>query len=78
MGSVATYPPGAGKDYDHGCGVWPLAHLTGCTQPSGHHSANAKDAAVIADQVRMNRDLQPLRAGDEISIGLRLLTARPD
>ena len=36
----------------------------------------AKDAVVIADQARMRRDLQPLRAGDEISTGLRLLTAR--
>jgi hypothetical protein len=31
---------------------------------------------VIADQARMRRDLQPLRAGDEISTGLRILTAR--
>ncbi|WP_416346391.1 IS110 family transposase [Arthrobacter sp. MI7-26] len=37
---------------------------------------DAKDAAVIADQARMRRDLQPLRAGAEISTGLRILTAR--
>ena len=42
----------------------------------GDGKTDAKDAAVIADQARMRTDLQPLRAGDEISVGLRLLTAR--
>ncbi|WP_231941150.1 IS110 family transposase [Arthrobacter sp. U41] len=42
----------------------------------GEGKTDAKDAAVIADQARMRRDLQPLRAGDEISTGLRILTAR--
>lgn len=42
----------------------------------GDGKSDAKDAFVIADQARMRRDLQPLRAGDEISTGLRLLTAR--
>lgn len=42
----------------------------------GEGKTDAKDAAVIADQARMRKDLQPLRAGDEISTGLRLLTAR--
>ena len=42
----------------------------------GDGKTDAKDAAVIADQARMRTDLQPLRAGDEISTGLRLLTAR--
>jgi transposase len=42
----------------------------------GDGKTDAKDAAVIADQARMRRDLQPLRAGDETSTGLRLLTAR--
>lgn len=42
----------------------------------GDGKTDAKDAAVIADQARMRVDLQPLRAGDEISTGLRLLTAR--
>jgi hypothetical protein len=42
----------------------------------GEGKTDAKDAAVIADQARMRTDLQPLRAGDEISTGLRLLTAR--
>jgi transposase len=41
----------------------------------GEGKTDAKDAAVIADQARMRTDLQPLRAGDEISTGLRLLTA---
>ncbi|PVZ52240.1 IS110 family transposase [Arthrobacter sp. H-02-3] len=42
----------------------------------GEGKTDAKDAAVIADQARMRRDLQPLRAGDEISTGLRILTSR--
>ena len=42
----------------------------------GEGKTDAKDAAVIADQARMRNDLQPLRAGDDISTGLRLLTAR--
>lgn len=42
----------------------------------GEGKTNAKDAAVIADQARMGTDVQPLRAGNEISTGLRLLTAR--
>lgn len=42
----------------------------------GEGKTDAKDAAVIADQARMRTDLQPLRAGDEISTGLWLLTAR--
>ncbi|BCW69275.1 hypothetical protein NicSoilB8_03190 [Arthrobacter sp. NicSoilB8] len=42
----------------------------------GDGKTDAKDAAVIADQARMRKDLQPLRAGDEISTVLRILTAR--
>ena len=42
----------------------------------GEGKTDAKDAAVIADQARMRHDLQPLRAGDETSTGLRILTAR--
>lgn len=42
----------------------------------GEGKTDAKDAAVIADQARMRTDLQPMRAGDEISTGLRILTAR--
>lgn len=42
----------------------------------GEGKTDAKDAAVIADQARMRTDLQSLRAGDEISTGLRILTAR--
>ncbi|OBJ65898.1 transposase, partial [Mycobacterium marseillense] len=38
--------------------------------------SDAKDAAVIADQARMRRDLQPLRPGDDIAVELRILTAR--
>ncbi|RAX47111.1 hypothetical protein DQ354_02615 [Arthrobacter sp. AQ5-06] len=42
----------------------------------GEGKTDAKDAFVIADQSRMRKDLQPLRAGDEISTGLRILTSR--
>src|SRR5271169_1837097 len=42
----------------------------------GDGKTDAKDAAVIADQARMRRDLQPLRAGDDITVELRILTAR--
>ncbi|MEU6191951.1 IS110 family transposase [Nocardia sp. NPDC047038] len=41
----------------------------------GSGKSDAKDAAIIADQARMRRDLQPLRAGDEIAVELRILTA---
>ena len=42
----------------------------------GDGKTDAKDAAVIADQARMHRDLQPLRAGDDIAVELRILTSR--
>jgi transposase len=42
----------------------------------GDGKTDAKDAAIIADQARMRRDLQPLRLGDQISADLRILTAR--
>jgi transposase len=42
----------------------------------GDSKTDAKDAAVIADQARMRRDLQPLRVGDDIAVELRILTAR--
>src|ERR1700757_5007183 len=42
----------------------------------GDGKSDAKDAAVIADQARMRRDLQPLRPGDETAADLRILTAR--
>nr|WP_156910758.1 IS110 family transposase [Nocardia mangyaensis] len=42
----------------------------------GDGKSDAKDAAIIADQARMRRDLQPLRAGDEIATDLHILTAR--
>lgn len=42
----------------------------------GEGKTDAKDAAVIADQARMRRDLQPLRPGDAIAVDLRILTAR--
>ncbi|MFF3489634.1 IS110 family transposase [Streptomyces sp. NPDC002701] len=42
----------------------------------GEGKTDAKDAAVIADQVRIRRDLHPLRIGDETVTDLRILTGR--
>ncbi len=42
----------------------------------GEGKTDARDAAVIADQARMRRDLAPLRPGDEITAELKLLTGR--
>ena len=42
----------------------------------GDGKTDAKDARIIADQARMRTDLQPVRGADEISVDLRLLTAR--
>lgn len=39
----------------------------------GNGKTDAKDAAIIADQARMRRDIQPLRTDSEISSSLRLL-----
>ncbi|MER5690015.1 IS110 family transposase [Streptomyces sp. NPDC002205] len=42
----------------------------------GKGKTDAKDAAIIADQVRIRRDLHPLRVGDETVIDLKILTGR--
>ena len=42
----------------------------------GDGKTDAKDAAIIADQARMRRDLQPMRVDDEISSELAILTSR--
>lgn len=42
----------------------------------GEGKTDAKDAAVIADQVRIRRDLHPLRIDDETVTDLRILTGR--
>lgn len=42
----------------------------------GEGKTDARDAAVIADQARMRRDLHPLRPGDELTAELKILTAR--
>lgn len=42
----------------------------------GEGKTDAKDAAIIADQARMRRDLYPLQSSDEISTELKILTAR--
>ncbi|MFY9765606.1 MAG: IS110 family transposase [Mycobacterium sp.] len=49
-------------------------HASGSYRGDG--KTDAKDAAIIADQARMRRDLQPLRSGDDIAVELRILTAR--
>ncbi|MEE2033371.1 IS110 family RNA-guided transposase [Rhodococcus chondri] len=41
----------------------------------GDGKTDAKDAAVIADQARMRRDLHPMRIDDELSVELRILTS---
>lgn len=60
----------------------PLLYIPGRTV---HHASggyrgdgktDAKDAAIIADQARIRRDLQLLRPGDEIAVDLRILSAR--
>ncbi|MDX2565193.1 IS110 family transposase [Streptomyces sp. TX20-6-3] len=42
----------------------------------GEGETDAKDASVIADQIRIRRDLQPLRTGDETVTDLKILTGR--
>lgn len=42
----------------------------------GEGKTDARDAAIIADQARMRRDLNPIRPTDAISVELKLLTAR--
>ncbi|MFD7377691.1 IS110 family RNA-guided transposase [Streptomyces mirabilis] len=42
----------------------------------GEAKTDAKDAAVIADQVRVRRDLHLLRSGDEAVTDLKILTGR--
>ncbi len=42
----------------------------------GDGKTEAKDAAVIADQARVRRDLMPLRPGDELVTELKILTGR--
>ncbi|MFJ8820138.1 IS110 family RNA-guided transposase [Amycolatopsis thermoflava] len=42
----------------------------------GEGKTDAKDAAIIADQARMRRDLSRLRVDDELIVELRMLVAR--
>ena len=42
----------------------------------GDGKTDAKDARIIADQARMRTDLHPVRAADQISVDLRMLTSR--
>ncbi len=46
------------------------------TTHRGHGKTDAKDARIITHQARMRADLQPVRGADQISVDLRLLTAR--
>ncbi|MDP9882559.1 hypothetical protein J2W21_000038 [Sinomonas atrocyanea] len=43
---------------------------------SGEGTTEARDVGIIADQAKMRRDPQPVRAEDETIVELRLLTAR--
>lgn len=52
-----------------------LVHHAAATY-RGDGKTDAKDARIIADQARMRTDLQPVRAADQISVDLRLLTSR--
>src|SRR5215212_3722867 len=40
----------------------------------GEGKTDARDAAIIADQARMRRDLRPLRPADPLVLELRMLT----
>lgn len=51
-----------------------IHHASGAYRGEG--KTDARDAAIIADQARMRRDLTPLRPGDELTTELKLLTAR--
>ena len=42
----------------------------------GEHKSDPKDAAVIADQVRMREDLRPVTAQRDVDVDLRLLVGR--
>src|SRR3954447_15111131 len=42
----------------------------------GSGKTDAKDAAIIADQARMRRDLAPIRVPEEVIVELRMLVAR--
>ncbi|MFI6475311.1 transposase [Streptomyces sp. NPDC050516] len=42
----------------------------------GEGKTDAKDAGVIADQVRIRRDLHPLHTGNETVTDLKILTGR--
>jgi transposase len=44
--------------------------------PGGEHKSDPRDAAVIADQVRVRRDLRLVEIGEEIDIEIRLLVGR--
>ncbi len=52
-----------------------LVHHAAATY-RGDGKTDAKDARIIADQARMRNDLQSVRAADQISVDLRLLTSR--
>lgn len=78
-------------DLNSGGAALPIALLRESQQPLlyipgriVHHAAagyrgdgktDAKDAAIIADQARIRRDLLPMRVDDEISVELALLTS---
>ncbi|MDN2502408.1 IS110 family transposase [Nocardia nova] len=63
-------------------GEQPLLYIPGRTLNRaaggyrGEGKTDARDAAIIADQARMRRDLHPLRPSDELTVELKLLTTR--
>lgn len=88
LGDEATW----GIDLADGGAALPIALLVNHDQPvhyisgraihrasesyRGEGKTDAKDAAVIADQIRIRRDLHPLRTGDETVTDLKILTGR--
>ncbi|WP_399921104.1 IS110 family transposase [Streptomyces kanamyceticus] len=60
----------------------PLHYISGravhraCESYRGEGKTDAKDAAVIADQIRVRRDLHPLRTSDDTVTDLKILTVR--
>ena len=68
---------------DAGGAGFPLVHVSGLAvnrarqgTVGGEHKTDPRDARVIADQVRIRRDLRPIEPGTELDLELRLLVGR--
>ena len=62
---------------------FPLVHVPGLAvnrarqgTVGGEHKSDPRDARVIADQVRIRRDLRPIEPATELDLELRLLVGR--